>query len=325
MSAAWPERGAGPGLADRLDRLWREQLTEWPLLARGAASITDAETRAVQVGAAAITLQWNPARAVSAGARIDAASIARRPCFLCNHNRPPEQRAVELDERWWVLCNPAPILAPHHVVISTRHEPQRVAGSIAPLVTLAGDLADGFTAFYNGPTSGASAPDHLHLQAVPSDQLPFERDVLVRLDEPGQVDWRAVGPARIGLTLRPPYRAVLVSAEDRAGLATGIHTALATLAAVAPADPEPALNLFTRVTAGRWLAWLFPRGAHRPARYGHEPGQVLVSPGAIDMAGMLITPRREDFDGLTARDLEEIFTQVSAPDAIWSALGTQLG
>lgn len=56
-----------------------------------------------------LKLQFNPARMVSTGAKIDKATIAKRPCFLCKDNRPQVQISLPFGEEFDILVNPFPI------------------------------------------------------------------------------------------------------------------------------------------------------------------------------------------------------------------------
>ncbi|MEP0841609.1 MAG: DUF4922 domain-containing protein [Phycisphaerae bacterium] len=342
--------------ADQMAALWAAQSRGWGRLADGLAALRRARARALDLNGATLLLQSNPARLVSTGAKIDAASVAARPCFLCPAHLPPEQQALcyhgrpdsassagddrggRADEDGWlILCNPAPIFEPHFVLTYTRHEPQRAAPVLALMLNLARDLQGAYTTFYNGPLCGASAPDHLHVQAVPSGLLPFERELIAALDaganppagtavpatlasgSPGQpekgvrpmpLDWLRIGPVRIGVTT-PPYRsAVVLVGADATTMLAAIREVLSTIGAIHPAEPEPMVNLLATCRDGEWLVTVFPRVKHRPAAYGHGADQFLVSPGCLDLGGVLIVPRSEDFDritpGLAAAFLNEV-------------------
>ncbi|NLX23662.1 MAG: DUF4922 domain-containing protein [Phycisphaerae bacterium] len=308
---------AVPGaLNQQVLHLWRRQCTEWPRLGEGLAALKRSVTRSFDVGGSRVLAQWNPARVVSTGAKIDAASLAARPCFLCAANRPPEQRGIMYREAWLILCNPAPIFDPHFTIVSTAHEPQRIVPYLEPLLSLARDLNGRYTVFYNGPLCGASAPDHMHFQAAPAGGTPFETELAAQLcadrNQNGQrwIEWIRRDAVRVGVT-RPSRRPmVLVVGAEIDRVEHTLHEVVDAFGAVHPAEPEPMLNLFATWAEDRWLAWVYPRRAHRPTIYGHGPDEYLISPGAVDLAGLLITPRQSDFERIGAPIIERVYEQV---------------
>ena len=71
-----------------LQRFFNRQLEKWEAARQRYQDLRSAKTRELAVGAYSIQVQWNPARMVSTGAKIDQKTIAERPCFLCEKNRP---------------------------------------------------------------------------------------------------------------------------------------------------------------------------------------------------------------------------------------------
>lgn len=306
-----------PGeLAYQLTALWQRQAETWPMLAEGLAALREARTRTFQVNGRRVMAQCNPVRIRSSGAKVDPASVAGRPCFLCAENRPVAQTCLPYRDRWLILCNPAPLFEPHYTVASVDHEPQRVGPAIEGLLSLARDLDGRYTVFYNGPSSGASAPDHLHLQASRAGALPFETELAAQLaaGDPttGQrwLEWVRHEPVRLAVTRpsRPP--ALVLMGDSKDAVAAAIREVVIDLGQVRPAEPEPMINLFATYTEDRWIAWMFPRRAHRPSCYGTGPDDYLISPGAADLAGIVVTPRVEDFDRLTDQTIQTIFHEV---------------
>ncbi len=296
--------------------LWRRQCVEWPQLNAGLAALKQSLTRTFDVGGSRVMTQWNPARVVSTSAKVDAASLAARPCFLCSANRPPQQRGLVYRQGWLILCNPAPIFDPHFTIVSTAHEPQLIGPHLATMLSLARDLHGHYTVFYNGPLCGASAPDHMHFQAAPAGGTPFEAELAAQLcadrNQNGQrwIEWIRRDTVRLGVT-RPSRRpVVLVVGAEAEAMARCLHEVVDALGAVHPVEPEPMLNLFVTWAEDRWLAWVYPRRAHRPTLYGHGPDEYLISPGAVDLAGLLITPRQTDFERIEAATIERVYEQV---------------
>lgn len=275
------------------------QRAEWPLAARNFDALEGVEVRSIAMPGMDIKVQFNPARIVSSGAKVDARSLAERPCFLCEKNRPAEQRGIDW-RGYTVLVNPFPIFPRHLTIPAVGHTPQRIQGRMADMLALAAELP-GYTVFYNGPRCGASAPDHMHFQAGNSDFLPI---------------WQALDAA--------PLRTV---ADDGAGTRLSVCTSLpVNVFVVDAATPEAGERMFDRLyrvlpegeeepmmnllAAGSRLV-VVPRKRHRPSFYGTEgEGCMLLSPASVDMGGAFITPRREDFDRLDAQLLARVFDEL---------------
>jgi len=305
----------GP-LVQQIELLWRWQCDEWEMLRTGRANLHAALTRSFEVDGSRVVAQCNAARVRSAAAKVDAESVAARPCFLCDPNLPDGQRAVAYQDGWRILCNPAPIFEPHFTIVRTAHEPQLLELCIDVLLDLARDLDSRCTVFYNGPLSGASAPDHAHLQASPAGATPFENELAFELcvDRANNghkwIEWFRRGAVRVGLTHPDRRPTVIAMGSDRQAILAVVQEVMDALRAIHPAQPEPMLNLFATFIDERWLVWLYPRQAHRPSCYGHEPDRYLISPGAVDLAGLLITPRRADFERLDAPTIRAIYSEV---------------
>lgn len=307
----------GPGsLANLVPALWRQQVEDWPRLRASLAALKKIRTRTFRIGNSIVIAQYNPGRETSSSAKVDAASLAARPCFLCKDNLPKDQCAIVYRKDWLILCNPAPIFEPHFTISSIAHQPQFIETAAPVMLDLAADLEGKYTIFYNGPHSGASAPDHLHLQAGPVALLPHEKELVRHMccgratDEPGWIDWVHREPVRIGVS-RPGHRStIFLMSRSRDDLLDGIHSVLDILAEVRPAVPEPMLNLFVSYADECWTVWLYPRAAHRPSFYGYGPQEYLVSPGAVDVAGLLILPRSSDFQQINEEVINRIYDEV---------------
>ncbi len=295
-------QGGITGLEAELSRLFEEQTSEWPLLARGLVGLRAARTRTLRLGTASLALRHIPHRRQSTTARVDAASIAARPCFLCAENRPPEQRGVAFGDEWTLLCNPFPILERHITIVERGHVPQRIAGRIRSLLGFARALPGSFV-IYNGPECGASAPDHLHFQAASRALFPIEA---------------AVG-GRQGLLEHPSRPLLLQDADDEALVARLERL----LAAVPAPSVEPLVNLAAFASDGRLAVLVFIRRRHRPAAFAR--GELLLSPAAVDLCGVPVLPRAEDYERLSAEDLRLVFDEVMAERADLEALAARAG
>ncbi len=285
------------GLADRVEGLFRRQREAWPLLARGLDGLAVAVTRPVLSEGAEVLVRHVPHRVASTTAAVDGESIARRPCFLCAANRPPEQEGLAWGDGLALLCNPFPVVERHLTVVHEEHVPQRLDGQVATMLDLAAALPGSFVV-YNGPRCGASAPDHLHLQAGSREGLPVVREAAGR-----------PGPALEAYGVR----ALLLRGPDRGRVLADVHRALELLAEVTGRGPEPWCNLvaFHEPGAGSSVV-VFPRERHRPGAY--DSGELTVSPAAIDMSGILVTPFARDFERLSGDVAAAVYREVTLPE-----------
>jgi Domain of unknown function (DUF4922) len=311
---------AGRGLSSLGDQclaLLGQQQAAWPRLAQGVASLARVETKRVELNAWPVTVQFNPGRAVSSLAKVDAASIAKRPCFLCAANSPPEQEGLRAGQ-YILLTNPAPIVPGHLTVVHEEHIPQGIDASLDALLDLSRQLGEGWTMFYNGPRCGASAPDHQHFQAAPAGQMPIEGDLdagecVAEVKRPQGTRVRLLADAR---DEAERTRCVFgIDGSDTAEVAGATRSIVSALPA-GQGDGEPLLNVLCRYDGCRWIATLFPRALHRPRCYFVEgDGRMLLSPGVMDMAGLLITVRAEDFARADRAVLAGVYREVSGSTA----------
>ena len=271
-------------------------------------------TSAAAASDISLTVQWNPARIVSTGAKIDKASIEARPCFLCDENRPKEQHSLMIEHHYQVLVNPYPILPRHFTIPTRRHKPQSIWEHFGTMRHLAWTLQHNII-FYNGPLCGASCPDHLHLQAGSRGIVPIERDwglyenQLEKLypltgGEAQEMEDAGNAGQRCGLFLLKNYVCPVfvirsMPEETDSLLCQRLYRALP----INDGETEPRMNVICWRQAGdesrpdEIVTLIFPRKKHRPDCYA--TGELLVSPGALDMGGLIITPREEDFRKIT--------------------------
>ncbi len=305
-------------------RFLKHQLAHWELARTNHAALDNIRTRRVRLGNNEIVMQFNPARAVSTCAKLDPGSIAKRPCFLCLENKPAEQDSlrIELDETFNLRINPYPILPDHLTISSEQHQPQSLAGKTGR--QLPGRLTEwlnkhftpGYAVFYNGAKCGASAPDHFHFQAARMQDIPlilqWERlmETATLTAEATMTDGSKCRSYRIEDYLCPLQAFIT---EGTPASDTGLVEAYLHSLPLYPDEDEPRYNLFAWEDPKRgFTAVYIPRTLHRPSCYTAQgEAQHLVSPGALDMAGLLVTPRREDFENLTEEDIQQIYNEVS--------------
>ncbi len=305
--------GAGPTALRELSLgLLESQKSTWAQLREGHTRLDACLERRMAVDGLAVLLQCNPQRIVSTAADTNPAAISKRACFLCPQNLPPEQRIILYHHRFLVLCNPFPIFAAHFTVAHVEHLPQALRGSWPSLLQLARDFGHDFAVLYNGPLCGASAPDHLHFQAVPLAAIPVLNAGTgdrTKVQEQGGV---AVCKARGGLG-----PALMAESGNMPALIAWAKRTLTAARRLLSQPGEPLVNLFCLYREQKWQIFMFIRRQHRPSAYyrtGDE--QVLISPGAVDMGGLIILPRKQDFHRLTTALIQEIINEICLPETL---------
>ena len=304
--------------ADSLSRFVNRQLEVWDDARQHYRELSNVQTRELPAGNVSLVVQHNPARMVSTGAKIDRDTLKSRPCFLCAENRPAEQLTKELDGRFSLLLNPFPILPMHFTIPTRKHQPQRVSDLYGEIHRLL-EKYPGLMVFYNGPRCGASAPDHAHLQAGTSGILPLQRqwqrlcrnltDVVLLGNNEGIYRINDYPVPALLIKSRSQtaderlFRLLYRNMEEEMRLENGEVSG--------EEQEEPMMNIVSWRQQDDFLSVVFLRKHHRPACYGTDEGQLLISPGALDMSGLLITPRHEDFEQLTAEQAVDILKEVS--------------
>lgn len=306
------------------DLFIENQLAKWQTARTNHEALNQIETRRFELAGNTITVQFNPARAVSTCAKVDKSSIEARKCFLCPENKPNEQDEIiiSLDEPFSLRINPYPILPGHLTISSLKHQDQVLADKT--IRQLPGKLiswleeyfASGYVLFYNGAKCGASAPDHFHFQAVKQSDVPviqqWERlmERAVREKEIKTENGNTYSSFQITSYICPIQ--VFICNHSADILPEMINQYLESLP-LHEGESEPRYNLFAWQDKQRGFTMAyFPREEHRPACYTATGGeQLLVSPGALDMAGLLVTPRKEDFDKITESDITQIYKEVA--------------
>ena len=331
---------------DEIEAFFHKELVEWPEAAERYKALENVRTRCLssdpsprggdvlpalqaQTEGGGLFVQWNPARIVSTGAAIDKKSISERPCFLCDNNRPKEQHKLMTEKHYQILVNPYPILPQHFTIPMRRHRPQSIYSSFGTLRRMAWNMPRHIV-FYNGPLCGASCPDHMHLQAGSRGIVPLERDwtmyeknlrklypltgeQMATMEEAGNVG------SRMGLYLLEGYACPVfvirsLPAESDSLLCQRVYKALP----IVGDEAEPRLNIVcwrqegTSSRPDEIVTLIFPRSKHRPdCYYAEGTEQLLISPGALDMCGLFITPREQDFNALTAEKAQAILQEVT--------------
>ena len=307
-----------------ISRFFNRQLEMWEDARHRFRDLKHVEVRQLSDQ---LKVQFNPARIVSTGAKIDKHTLGERPCFLCERNRPKEQMTKQIDDHFQLLVNPFPILPVHFTIPATKHQPQSIYrhyGEMHRLLSLHSELM----VFYNGPKCGASAPDHLHFQAGTSGVLPLQTnwqrlsrnltDVISLNDE------EKISVLRDFLV--PAFVIISKSEDSDEELFHRLYRSMP----MRGDESEPMMNIIAWRKGDEFISVVIPREKHRPDAYFAEgEAQMMVSPGALDMAGLIITPREEDFNkinldkatallrecGISAEKMEAIVSNLKASSA----------
>lgn len=295
-----------------LNKFIKDQLSVWQLASSNFRALKTAPSREVDVFGLKCRIQYNPRRVISSTADTSPAAIASRKCFLCTDNRPKEQFHLGFEGRkgrnYHIQINPYPIFRGHLVIVRDEHIPQEIWHHFPDMLDFAARYKD-YLVFYNGPSSGASAPDHLHFQAIPKHNLPLEDVVDEFLDHPGEplatvkdaslykFDGYARGIFALKATTSKSLAKLFYRLLDCTDRGKG--------------EEEPMFNLYAYVKNGEYRTIVVMRSAKRSHHFYSEGADHLtISPGAADIAGLFVAPFREDYDKADTALLEELLSEV---------------
>lgn len=315
----------GATFADQVQALLLEQIDSWDLARQGYRGLELVKTKTFLFDGFVVKVQFNPGRLVSTSAKVDAKSLSERPCFLCERNLPAEQKAIPYGGAFLILVNPFPIFNEHFTIVHTEHRPQRIAGSFGTLLDLASDLGSRYVVLYNGPRSGASAPDHLHFQAGDRSFIPIDFDYASIRETSGRCLHESAG-----LTVRAVEgylrRFIGVESGTKEKALEAFERIYERWISWSGSAEEPMMNILVFLDPGGWRIVVFPRSKHRPSHYFREgEKRILMSPGAVDLGGTCTVPAKEDFDRITRDDLAEIFEEVCMPAAAFREFAALAG
>ena len=250
-------------------------------------------------------LFFNPARVRSVMADVSPEVLQQRACFLC----PDGVEENQLTHNWesptghtyYIRVNPFPIFSPHFTVSSSVHERQELLPHLEAMLHLAKELPE-MTIFYNGPMCGASAPDHMHFQAVPRHSLPIE-------------DHFSTNYANAILVQETDLQTHLAAVKRVLAMGTipeeASQTGSLTIGASHAEEYEPRWNIVTWYE-DMWHTVIFFRRESRPmCFFAPEEERILFSPATVEMAGIGIVANRESFDRLTPARLRDIIREVA--------------
>lgn len=302
-------------------RFFYQQLELWPDVNQRFSDLrTQCKIKELPTGYSRLSVQFNPTRIQSAKAKTDTQSIQKRPCFLCDENRPNEQMHQNLEHDYQLLVNPFPILPIHFTIAAKHHQPQSIFQEFTSFQNMLNQFSE-LIVFYNGPRCGASAPDHLHFQAGSKGYVPIEKywntdyepflQYIRQKDDHHKVSER---PCRYGIFLLSnfPTPVFVIRTHKYIDASPLFHTLYRALPSGPSPSEEPMINILGwQKENGEQIILIFPRSKHRPDVYFRDDaGQMSVSPGAIDMGGLIITINQEDFDRITPQTAHDILSEV---------------
>ena len=291
-------------LRERVEDLLDNQIRNWELVRTNTYALASLKTRYLYIRDFPVILQFNPERIRSSAAKTDTASLQARPCFFCH--RPEEQYGIDYNDAFDILVNPYPISSGHLTIPLKWHEDQQILPYYEDMLWLAHDLQD-YAVFYNGPKCGASAPDHMHFQAMELGNLPIEMNY--KKASKGIV-WEGRNTVLYVLYDFMASAFLLISCDLRE--ADYAFKQLYAQLEIKEGDSEPMMNVVTWKDEDNWISCIFPRKELRPSCfYAEGDANILISPATVEMAGLFITPLEKDFDKVTSEDLETILREVS--------------
>jgi len=286
-----------------------EQKKSWQGLREGYASLRNIKERDIRCRGFFVRLQQNPGRITSSLADVGEKNADERRCFLCLDNLPKPQKGILYQRDYLILCNPVPVFSSHFTISHVDHRHQAITEHIDTFLELIADLGSGWTVLYNGPKCGASAPYHLHFQVGPSGKMPIENGIRDGKGLTLMVQVKGTSLYR----LRDVGREVIILEGDNPIVIGEVFKSfLNALKKVLLVDDEPMVNIAGFYKGRKWHLVIFPRRKHRPDAFFKEGNdRIVVSPGVIDMAGLLITPVERDFYQLDGAAVENIYREVS--------------
>lgn len=297
-------------LNERAFALVKQQQETWQLAQKNYEALSEVQTRDFNFGHFKIIAQHNPGRIRSSAAKVDAQSIAERPCFLCPENLPAEQKALLFQDKFLILVNPFPVFPVHLTISLIEHKPQDIYHFFLDMLKISREL-EGFTVFYNGPKCGASAPDHFHFQAGTRGFLPVENELEnqnmiiaeILVQKSGLKIMTAKNYLRNFLCIDSSNSEDIFEAFNRIYSSFSVQN-----------ENEPMMNILSFFEKGRWRVIIFPREKLRPSHfYKNDENQVVVSPASVELGGILVLPRKEDFMSISNKVVSEIYNEITLP------------
>ena len=303
------------------DYLFNSQINRWELMKKNYDALNNIQSKSFWFEGFKLKVQFNPERIKSTSAKVDEVSVKNRKCFLCIENLLSEQKGIILFDEYILLCNPYPIFPQHFTVSSLKHKSQRISEALGEFLEVTKVLSPKYSLVYNGPACGASAPDHLHFQAGTKNFIPIENDIQQLKNDFGSIvnNDENFTLSFINDRLR---RLIFIESADEQKIGETFKMIFKIYKKQSGTEPEPMMNIISSYDAEfGWSVIIFLRSKHRPECFFKEdPEKTLISPAAIDLGGVVITPREEDFTKTDKNFLQQIFNEVSLDIKTFSLL-----
>lgn len=294
-------------LSSQIKNLLDSQIVDWELAKNNYKGLESVKVKEFSFDGFSIKVQFNPSRITSTSAKVDAKSIQERKCFLCKENLPKVQTGIDYKNEYIILVNPFPIFPEHFTIPKVDHKPQRIKENFEDILDLSKDLQDRYAVFYNGPKCGASAPDHMHFQAGIKNFMPVDYE----FESIQKITLSNSDNLKISYTENYLRNFISLESPDKYQITNAFNKVYDSIEQVEAKDDEPMMNVVASYQNDEWRIIVFPREKHRPSHYFEEgEKQILLSPASVDLGGVCITPREDDFNRITKRDIKGILTQV---------------
>jgi hypothetical protein len=307
------------------DLLFNFQFNQWQQMQENYTALKNVKEKSFWFDGFKFKVQFNPKRIKSTSADVSDETINNRPCFLCLENLPAEQKGILLNNDYIILCNPYPIFPQHFTVSLLKHKPQSIEKSIWDFLEITVKLSKKYTLIYNGPECGASAPDHLHFQAFTKNLMPIENDIYQLKNDFGKTifDSEETSVSSINDGMRA---IIFIEALKQRTAVNLFETFYKYYQKNIKSSNEPLMNLICKYDEEFGLSLIILlRSKHRPESYfGKEPERLMISPAAVDLGGVLISPREEDFIKLNKGVIQKVISDVSLNSAFFNELTSDL-
>ena len=272
-------------------------------------ALKEVEVKDMTIDGFPAKLFFNPARVRSVMADVSPEALKKRACFLCPDGLEPLQLTTVWDsptgQTYFIRVNPFPIFNHHFTISSAIHERQTFAPHMESMLHLAQAMPE-MSVFYNGPMCGASAPDHMHFQAVPRHSMPIE-------------DHFDTNYANAVLVQESDLQSHLAALEKVLSMASipenASQTGSLTAGASHTEEWEPRWNIiswYEPASSPKFNTIVFFRRESRPqCFFAPENERILFSPGTVEMGGIGIVANRESFDRITPKVLRSMIQEVA--------------
>lgn len=312
--------------AARSKQLLDDQKSSWQFLQQNYLKLENADIREFDFDDFKIKVQHNSERIKSASIDLGKEAINSQDCPLCIDNLPKEQDGLIYNKNYIILSNPYPIFEEHFTISKRKHKPQNIIGNFIDLLNLTKDLGSYYTLLYNGPRCGSSAPNHMHFQAGLKSKLPIENEIEIIKSKFSKF---SIHHEKIEIRFIENYLryAIYFESSNKGELIYAFKTFIKAFKRISRPDEEPMINIISKFSEdGKWSVIIFPRARHRPTQFFEEGDKkLLISPAAVDLGGLIIAPREEDFNKINNNDIKNIFRQVTLTKEYFEYLKKKIG